>query len=555
MTSPAPEALQRPRLRHYQVEAVDAIVKSLETNASTLLVMATGGGKTQVFSSVADHFINKGGRVLCLAHRKELVQQAADRLELVTGEQCDIEMAEFYASNRSKVVSASVQTMTQPKRLERWAKDHFALVIADEAHHYTASTFKRILDYFDAKVLGVTATPDRGDEKALGKVFSDVAYVFDIVDGIDQGYLVPIRGKSVSVEEIDLSSISKSAGDLAIGELDDEMVKHIEGIVQKTLELEPGRQGIWFWPGVKSAELACDRINALLPNSCAFVSGETPKEERDEIMKGFKNGHYSHLSNCQVATEGFDAPGANMVVIGRPTLSRALYAQMVGRGLRVLPNLVDASPGDDMAQRRRELVAASAKPYCAVVDFAGNAGKHTLVTPEDLLGGDYTDEEVKLAKKAAKENPGADVIEGLEAARKELKAMMAKLQSKVKATVVQFNPFSVLSMTPPDANMERFREPMTPQQAEALARHNVKPKQMEGLSKLEAQKLLGTLTIRARHGLASLNQMHTLRKHIETPTNLPFKQASRAITFLAGECGWAPSVEQKALLSAMVGKQ
>lgn len=548
MSFPAALAPQRPALRWYQEEAVAAIVKSLETHPSTLLVLATGLGKTQVASSVADRFLSKG-KVLFLAHRKELVQQGADRLQLVTGEQVDIEMAEFWASNRAKIVSASLDSMRG--RLDRWAHDHFALVIFDEAHHVPAKSYRKVLDHFSAPKLGMTATPDRGDKKALGRSFASVAYTYDIVDGIDQGYLVPIKGRSVRVDEIDLSHIGKTGGDLAVGELDDEMVKHIEGIVQKTLELEPGRTGIWFFPGVKSAELACERINALGHN-CAFICGETPKEERDEIVRGFKNGTYTHLTNCQVATEGFDAPSADMVVIGRPTLSRALYAQMVGRGERVLPGVVDGIHGEEGAPLRRAAVAASAKPNCAVIDFAGNAGKHTLVTPEDLLGGDYSDEEVKLAKKLAKEAPGSDVIATLEAARKELKAMMARLQSKVKATVQDFSPFSILNMAPPDPAAERNREPMTPDQAGHLERLKVKPAQLEGLSKLEAQKLIGSLETRRRLGLCSLNQLGQLKKHCDPPTNLPFKKASQAMTYLADVCHWNPSTEQKGILQAMV---
>ena len=820
----APRALQRPSLRPYQLQAVEAVCKSLETNDTTLLVMCTGGGKTQIASSIAERFLDKG-KILFLAHRKELVQQGADRLHLVTGEQVDIEMAELWASNRSKVVSASLDSMRT--RLERWAPDHFSLVIFDECfpagtlvdgrpietirlgdevqsvdhsdgmvkprsvvrifkklcssmyrlsygasevtctgnhpvfvkgrgyveakhlvpgdllclrlhmgvhggdlstdkkdllsrvpsealigdygaheqgsrfgsnegqqsdaqgwgsgeterhlaghgsqatdswwerarrdasgegysrsaglayerhredrlraqfglpyqlqdrrgeprtegghrggraepssssstgsgqeegglltwvrldnlesvepsspggdwvynlevegshtyfandllvhncHHSIAKSYRKVLDHFQCKKMGMTATPDRGDEKALGQVWGDVAFVYDIVQGIEDGYLVPIKGQSVRVDEVNLSNISKTAGDLAVGELDEEIASHIEGIVSKTLEIAPNRTGIWFFPGVKSAELACDRLNAL-GHTAAFVCGETPKEERDDIMKGFKNGTYRHLTNCQVATEGFDAPNADMVVIGRPTLSRALYAQMVGRGLRVLPGLVD---GVDDGQERKNLVRGSRKPYCAVVDFAGNAGKHTLVTPEDLLGGDYTEEEVKLAKKAAKEGCDGDVLEGLEAARRELKAMMAKLQSKVKATVTEFSPFRVLAMAEPDPSKEKFREPMTDGQIARLKGFNLKDAQLRGLSKLEAQKLLGGLETRRKLGLASLNQMNVLQRHCKPPTNLPFKQASKAMTFLTENCAWNPSAEQKVALQEMVAKR
>lgn len=539
--------------RAYQADAVAAVIKSLETNPSTLLVMATGLGKTFCASLIAEHYLP--GRILFLAHRKELVHQGCDALESITGYPAEIEMAELRASLNIPIVCASLDSITN--RLEKWPRDHFAFMIGDEGHHFCAPSYRKVWEYFDCKKMLMTATPDRGDEKALGKLTSDVAGVWDIVDGIEQGFLVPIRGRSVRLEEINLSGISKTAGDLAVGELDAEMVKHIEGIVSKTLELEPGRQGIWFFPGVKSAELACDRINALLPNSCAFVSGETPKEERDDIMKGFKNGRYSHLTNCQVATEGFDAPSADMVVLGRPTLSRALYAQMVGRGLRVLPGTVDSIQGasDEAKAGRCAAVAGSRKPNCVVVDFAGNAGKHTLITPEDLLGGDYSDEEVKLARKADKELLGGDVLANLQAARRELKAMMAKLQSKVKATVTDFSPFAVLNMSAPDASKERFREPMTESQVTRLKGFNLRDKQIAGLSKLEAQKLLGSLQVRRNLGLCSINQLDTLKKHVETPVNLPFRQASKALNFLAETCQWRPSAEQKAVLQGMVAKR
>lgn len=533
--------MSAPKLRGYQEEAVAAILKSLETNDSTLLVMATGLGKTQVGSSVANHFLP--GRVLWLSHRKELVQQGADRLQLVTGERVDIEMAELWASNRARVVSASLDTIRS--RLDRWPSDHFSLIVFDEFHHAVAKSYKKVWEHFKCKKLGMTATPDRGDEKALGQLTSDVAGVWDIVDGISGGYLVPIVGKTVSVQEIDLSHVSKTAGDLAIGELDDEMVKHIEGIVQKTLELEPSRQGIWFFPGVKSAELACDRINAL-GHSCAFVSGETPREEREDIMKGFKSGRYSHLTNCQVATEGFDAPNADMVVIGRPTLSRALYAQMVGRGLRVLPGTVD---GVDGAVQRTAAVSASAKPNCAVIDFAGNAGRHTLITPEDLLGGDYSEEEVKLAKEKAKETPGQDVLESLAQARRELKAMMAKIQSKVKAQVHTFSPFETFGIKLEDSQkLSRFSQPASKAQIEHLVKFGMKPEELKDISKVAASKLINNCHVRMNLGLASYKQLQLLRKHGVDQKNLSFKTASKIITYISSS-NWRPD---PAVLQQMV---
>lgn len=520
-----------PTSRFYQTDAVNAILGRLQKVDSTLLVMATGLGKTQVGCSVAQSFLP--GKVLWLSHRQELVRQGADRLALVTGEQVEIEMAELWASLRSRVVSASLDTIRA--RLDRWPPDHFSLVVFDEAHHLLAKSYLKVWQHFKAKKLAMTATPDRGDKKALGRAVGDCAGVWDIVDGIEHGYLVPIVGRSIEVDSIDLSNIPKSAGDLQVSALEDEMVKSNEGMVAKTLELFPDRRGIWFFPGVRSAELACDRIRAL-GKTCAFVSGATPKEEREQIMKGFRDGTYQHLTNCQVATEGFDAPGADMVVICRPTLSRALYAQMVGRGLRVLPGCVDSIPGVERSVDRREAIVWSPKPDCVVVDFCGNAGKHTLMTPEDVLGGDeFTDEEKALAKKKAKEEPGSDVLENLAKARAEIKAMMLAMKSQVKAKVVEFDPFSVLHVSAPTDGVI----PSSPSQRDALAKYGVTPGESKKMTKEQAKKLLASCHLRAQRGLASYKQLKILRKHGVDKINVSFKKASSAIEYIS-RSGWRP---------------
>ncbi len=524
--------------RWYQTEAVAAIERELQTRRSTLLVMATGLGKTQVFSQVAKSFLSKG-RILCLAHRKELVLQAADRLKLVTGITPGIEMAEDWSGNDEQIVCGSLATVV--KRLERWQPDHFALVIFDEAHHSIAKSFRKPIDYFQcAKLLGVTATPDRKDKKAMGKIFDSVAYTVDTVDGIGAGYLVPIRGRSVYVREINLSAVKESAGDLQIGELDEAMVHGIEGIVSKTLELEPYRQGIWFFPGVRSAELACDRINALLPGSAAFVSGKTPAEERAAIMAKFRSGEIRHLCNCQVATEGFDAPTCSMVVIGRPTLSRALYAQMVGRGGRIEANSISGLDGKELASARRAAIAGSSKPDLVVLDFCGNSGKHKLVTPLDILGGDYSDEEVKLAKKKAEADGelDTDMLAQLRAARAQLKAQMAKIQSKVVATVESFDPFTALGMKKREGG--EF-SPLTRAQQSALSSYGLPAADIAQLSMAEASQLLSSLKKRHSLGLATYKQLAILRKHGVNKINIGFKAASRAISHLAAS-GWKSDV-------------
>jgi len=293
-------------LRWYQRESVDAIRRELLANCSTLIVMAMGTGKTRCFSQLIREWDK--GPVLVLAHREELIQQAKASLELIVGDYVDIERAQEQSSFRSRYVVGSIDSVRQKKRLERMGHERFSLVVVDEGHHIVSASYRKVLDWFGpAKILGVTATPDRADEKALGQIFDSVAYVYDIEAGIDDGFLVPLEGRHVDVAAVDLSNVHKSAGDLQAGELDEVMARAVTGIVHETLRLYPDRQGLAFFPGVRSAELAAQSFNEKRPDSAAWVSGETPPEQRAEIVRDFKAGRYRYLCNCQVFLEGFDS--------------------------------------------------------------------------------------------------------------------------------------------------------------------------------------------------------------------------------------------------------
>lgn len=819
-------------LRYYQAEACEAVLSGFEEYRSQLIVLATGGGKTQIFCAIARKW---PGKVLVLAHRDELVEQARARLEQMTGEQVDVEQAGRQASIFARLVVASVDTIKQQKRLDRFGKDHFGLVIADECfpagtlvdgvpiervavgdivscvdhatgrlafrkvthrfermapttvtlytgatslectgnhpvyirrgesvgyvqaekvvpgdllcmfrrvraddcdrvpgatdvleqvsvldllsddggdqpplcvkthdraqpdatgfgasedvchapgnearpirapgewswaygcragdshdtrvgdqcsgahahaaglglsdelqagcgeqgaegrnrgrrdeslrtgqagpgckegevlawvrvdrvarnepagpggtrvynlevegchtyfandilvhncHHFLAATYRRPLDYFSgAKLLGVTATPDRADEKALGKLFENVAYCFDIRQGIDQGYLVPLIGRQIELGEIELDGVATVAGDLAKGQLDEVMLRAVEGIVKKTLELEPDRQAVCFFPGVKSAEYATERFNALDPMSAAFISGETLPHIRKGIVSDFRDGRIKRLCNCMVATEGFDAPAASCIVQARPTKSRGLYAQMVGRGTRVLGGLVEAIPGREGAAERRALIAGSRKRDCVILDFVGNATKHALVTPEDLLGGDYSDEEVQLAKKKAKGADGANPVAMLEEARKELQRVAAAIKSKVAAQARMFDPFAVLDVDLTSTTREDMRwgrQPPTERQMEALVRMKLPKEALKNISQREARKLLAERSRRHDAGLATYAQLGHLKKYgIDNP-NVSFEAAGRALTYIAS-VGWKEQKVDRLILGAMIG--
>src|ERR1700744_5268068 len=221
-------------LRPYQQDASDAIFREWETYDSTLAVMPTGTGKTVLFASVIARIFPR--RAMVLAHRSELIYQAADKIRAVTGLKCDIEMADRKANEHgfmgqqfgaARVVVSTIQTQCSGGdgggRMAKFDPMRFGALIIDECHHSASSSYKRVINYYRTnpalKVLGVTATPDRADEEALGQVFQSVAYEYEIVQAVKDGWLVPIQQQMVHVAGLDFSSIHTTAGDLNSAEL------------------------------------------------------------------------------------------------------------------------------------------------------------------------------------------------------------------------------------------------------------------------------------------------------------------------------------------------
>lgn len=532
-------------LRYYQVDAARAVVAALEAHRSALVVMATGLGKTETFGALARMW---PGKVLVLAHRDELVDQARKRIEKMSGEWVEIEKGPHHAQLSTRIVVASINTIYQQHRLDRFGPDHFSLIIPDEAHHYVAKSFRRPLEYFTkARVVGFTATPDRKDKKAMGQAFENCPFVMDIEDGIEAGYLVPVIGQRVHLDEIDLSKVKSVAGDLQQGQLEEAMLPAVEGVVRKTLELHPDRKAIAFFPGVKNAELACQVFNRMDPDSTCFISGETDDAERQQLVRDFRKGRYRRLCNCDIATEGFDDPEVSLIVGARPTKSRAKYTQMGGRGTRVLPGTVDHIGGVDGASERRALIAASAKRDMVMLDFVGNSGKHTLCTIEDVLGGKYTEHERAEAKR--KTGTGAtNTRDALREARKTIAAAAAAVEAaKIKARVEAFNPFKVLAIHDEvAAELEQrmhTHQPLEARQVKMLEKFGYTDKDLKGASKRQADKLLAESIRRTRGGLASFRQLKLLQRYGVTDTSITKQRAHAAIGYLES-VGWGHKMVQ-----------
>ncbi len=543
------------KLRDYQREAVERTLDSFRTNQAVLLVLATGLGKTVIAAHIANAFKDKG-RILLLAHREELVFQGQATLERVTGARSEVEMADSWALKSAlwvgaKVVCSTIQTQNAGRdggRMQRFDPNEFSLVIVDEAHHATAASYRRVIAHYrqnpNLRILGLTATPDRADEAALGEVFDDVAYEHDISDGIEGGWLVPVTQTSVHVDGLDYSSIRTTAGDLNGADLAEvlEFEGNLHGMSTPILDLCGDAQTLIFTATVAQAERFAEILNRHKPESAEHVCGATPKEYRRSLFERYAKGDFQFLVNVDVATEGFDEPGIQHIVMARPTKSRAKYAQMLGRGTRTLPGVVD---GVDTADARRALISLSDKPALNVLDFVGNAGRHKLVHPSDILGGKYSDEIVELANRnIERSDKPADIASELVKAEREIEkrrrtreeaARRAKIRVASRYSMSQVNPFDVLDVVPcrePGWHVGRLA---TERQKAAIQKFGVDVP--EGLSFTHAGQLIDRLIKRAQAGRPTFKQSKLLKRYGYNPDDMTFTQASETITAIAGN-GW-----------------
>lgn len=335
------------RLRPYQTECLEAVAKAHGSGMDRpAVVLPTGTGKTVIFSHLAQRNVGGGrGRVLILVHRDELADQAMDKIRSLAPHLSVGKVKAKDDETGADVVVASVQTVSRANRLAALVGSQnlaapFGLVIHDEAHHSVAESWRRISAAFpDARHVGFTATLARGDGVGLGSVWSEVVYTRSPLWMISRGYLVDVKGRTVSLDGLDLDAVKKTGGDYAAGALGSALIDADgpELIAKAVRTYALGRRTIVFTPDVASAHATADALDGA-----AVVTGATPRDERVRIYEAFRTGAASVLVSCMVLTEGFDAPWADCAVIARPTRSPSLYIQMVGRVLRPWPGKGDA---------------------------------------------------------------------------------------------------------------------------------------------------------------------------------------------------------------------
>lgn len=544
-------------LRDYQERLVEGVFREFEDVQATLIVAATGAGKTSIFTEVIRRFQPK--RAIVLAHREELIFQAKERIETQGGMDCEIEMADLVASNsifcRTPVVVATVQTLISgngKKRMERFDPMDFGLVVVDEAHHGVADSYLKVLQHFaknpDIKILGVTATPDRADEEALGRIFETVAGEYEILDAIHDGWLVPVDQQMVHVHGLDFSTIRTTAGDLNGADLAAvmESEKNVQGMCGAALEIIGQKRSIVFTSSVRHAEMACSIFNRHQAGIAGWICGKTDKEERRKTMAAFASGKLQVLTNVGCLTEGVDVPAAEVVIMGRPTKSRSLYSQMAGRIMRTLPGVVD---GLSTADERKQAIFESAKPSCLIVDFVGNSGRHKLMCSADILGGRVSEEAVQLAIQEAKKGGRKRMNELLDSAQAEIKrqaeerrraeeARKARLVAKVQYSSKAINPFDVLEITPAKDRGWDEGKIISEKMANVLVKMGVDP---YALPYAQAKQLCLEQIRRWNEGLCTIKQANVLRKHGVETKELKMSEAKRLIDQLASNKWQRPS--------------
>ncbi len=513
------------QMRPYQQQAREAIHAQWEEGRQrTLLVLPTGTGKTIVFAAVTEDQVRGGDRVLILAHRGELLEQASDKIRKTTGLMSAVEKAESTClGSWYRVVVGSVQSLQRPQRLEGFPPDYFGTIVIDEAHHAVTDGYQRVLEHFpDAKVLGVTATPDRGDLRNLGEVFDSLAYEYTLPQAIREGYLCPIKAQTIPLQ-LDISQVGMSGGDFAVNGLSSALDPYLEQIAAEMAAACVGRRTVVFLPLIKTSQKFRDILNAH-GFRAAEVNGQS--DDRAQVLADFTTGRYNVLCNSMLLAEGWDCPAVDCVVVLRPTKVRSLYSQMVGRGTRLCPE--------------------TGKQDLLLLDFLWHTERHELCRPADLIC-ESRDVAKRMTESLAENGCPEDIIEAEEQAKADVVAQREEALAKQLAEMRRrkrrlVDPLQYeMSIQAEDLSgyVPSFGWEMGPpskKQTDALEKWGILPDAIDNAGK--ATMLLERLAKRRDAGLTTPKQIRCLENYgFRHVGNWPFEAAKHMIDRIAAG-GW-----------------
>ena len=513
------------QMRPYQRDTIDAILAGWVEYKRQLAVLATGGGKTMVFSELARIEATNGGKVLILAHTDELIEQAREKFTKVSGMRAAKEKANAYAGRWDKVVVGSVQTLCRDARLKSFNPRHFSLIVVDEAHHALATSYQKILTYFDARILGVTATADRSDKKALGDFFEHIAYEYGMLQACRDGWLVRPVVQTVPLN-IDLRSVHKRGGDFAA----DEVAHVIEPFLTEiaaAIKLHAEREKtVVFMPSIDTARKMAEACRLVGLNG-SWVSGQC--EDRKEKLAAFEQaGPGSVIANAMLLTEGWDVPDVSCVICLRPTQVRALYQQMVGRGTRPHPTVVAALAAAANAEERNAILRGSVKPRLLLLDFLWLYEKHSLVKPASLVS--KSQDEAERIQRIG----DGDLIAGQEQAERDiLKELESKVRKNAQKKAGLIDPLAYAveagdsDLAEYEPETQRDAQPPTEKQLAFIAKQGIDATLVT--SKGHASKIIGKIMQRLDGGFCTIRQMNFLHKLGIDASHLTREEASQAI--------------------------
>ncbi len=557
------EAPPKHTLRPYQIAGVEAVLRDLSTEAvGTLLLMATGTGKTQTACEIMHRWLAERGhktRILFLAHRDELIQQAARRIDHMLGFGVDTEKAEHFDEKQHAIVVGSVQTMCRAGRLARHRPDAFSLIIVDECHHAASDSYVRILDHFTgAKRLGLTATATRADGKKLGAEWETIAFEYGLRQAIADGYLVPIRRKAVMVEGLRLDDVKTRGGDLVASELEAKVLEDeatVHAWARGILDTAGDRKVIAFCPGVESSRRLAECLNRYAKDEgkeeiAVHLDGETDSNDRRLQLARFTRSEFRVLTNCGLFLEGYDEPSISCVAMCRPTKSPTLYVQCLGRGTRLFP---------------------PDKTDLLVIDFTSNSQRHDIVTAIDILADDESEEIKADAEALLAADPLLTVEQGIakakqraeakaqreaeEAERRRTESRRAHIRAKAQVVVfdVDGNPDAFLGVSEAAAHYKARRfggRPLSPKQLALVEKAGYQTDQGSEEGQALDRERFNAIICRINANLCTVKQANALAKRNIDPTGVTMQGASAALDALA-KCNWRPSPSDHARIDAL----